>query len=309
MQKFWLRIKESKGIAYLLKLWDFLGLLSACALVLMALWIFAQVFLFTSFSIPTDSMIPTLQPGDYVLVNKVLKGGRLFSLNDASDHKPLKITRVKGLEDFKRNEVLVFNFPYPERWDSVGFHVLRYYVKRCVAVPGDTLEIRDAHYRVRGYDGDLGNVRGQRSLSLYLKSKYNVEQMIRSGCYRAYPGDTTLGWNIREFGPLYVPSAGDTVAMNELHYLLYRRLIEWEQRKKLTKADDGFYLGNQRIEQYVFQKRYYFMAGDNCYNSQDSRYWGLLPEEYIVGKATRIWKSIEKPTGEVRWNRVMQKIE
>lgn len=117
----------------------------------MLLRVVMQVFFFASFSIPSDSMEPTLRPGDYVLVNKVLKGARIFDLEDAIDHRPLSIRRLPGMEKFKRGEVLVFNFPYPERWDSIGFDVMLYYVKRCIAVPGDTMEIRDACYRVRGW--------------------------------------------------------------------------------------------------------------------------------------------------------------
>ena len=106
-----------------------------------------------------------LIPGDYVLVNKMLKGPRIFSLGDARQHKPLHIDRLKGFSEFQRNEVLVFNFPYPERWDSIGFNLMLYYVKRCIALPGDTVEIRDARYRVRGYDKELGNIVSQNSLA------------------------------------------------------------------------------------------------------------------------------------------------
>lgn len=302
-------MNKNKIKKWLNRAFDLLAYVCAGGLLLVAVWIIGQVFLFASFSIPTDSMVPTLRPGDYVLVNKLLKGPRLFSLNNAIDHKPLEIRRLKGMGEFRRNEVLVFNFPYPERWDSIGFHVMLYYVKRCIGVPGDTVEIRDAHYRVNGYDGETGYIESQKQLSRYLKSKYNVEQMERNGCYRAYPFDSIVGWNIQEFGPLYVPSQGDTVKMNHLHFVLYRRLIEWEQRKKLTEQEDGVYLDGRRIDEYVFTKNYYFMGGDNCFNSQDSRYWGLLPEEYIVGKAVRIWKAKDRHTGDIHWERVMKKIE
>ena len=69
------------------------------------------------------------------------------------------------------------------------------------------------------------------------------------------------------------------------------------------------YLGDSLIQEYRFMENYYFMGGDNMENSKDSRYWGLLPEPYIVGVATRIWKSVYASTGEMRWNRVMKEIE
>ena len=285
----------------------------AVAVCLYAAWIVlriaGQVFLFASFSIPSDSMVPVLRPGDYVLVNKPLKGARIFNVWDAAEHRPFEIRRLPGLEEFRRGEVLVFNFPYPERWDSIGFDVLLYYVKRCIGEPGDTVEIRDARYLVRGTDVPVGNTDAQERLSRLLSKKSGRKEMIRQHCYYTFPHDSTLGWNVCNFGPLYVPARGDSIKMTRNHYLFYRNLIEWEQRGKLVQEDDGFYLEGKRITGYRFRENYYFMGGDNCFNSQDSRYWGLLPEPYLVGKATRIWKSVDPYTGSVDWRRVWKRIE
>ena len=285
----------------------------AVAVCLYAAWIVlriaGQVFLFASFSIPSDSMVPVLRPGDYVLVNKPLKGARIFDVWDAAEHRPFEIRRLPGLEEFRRGEVLVFNFPYPERWDSIGFDVLLYYVKRCIGEPGDTVEIRDARYLVRGTDVPVGNTDAQERLSRLLSKKSGRKEMIRQHCYYTFPHDSTLGWNVCNFGPLYVPARGDSIEMTRNHYLFYRNLIEWEQRRKLVQKDDGFYLEGKRITGYRFRENYYFMGGDNCFNSQDSRYWGLLPEPYLVGKATRIWKSVDPYTGSVDWRRVWKRIE
>ena len=97
--------------------------------------------------------------------------------------------------------------------------------------------------------------------------------------------------------------------MNRTNYLLYRKLIEWEQKGSLKYQDSAVFLNGKTIESYRFQKNYYFMAGDKGANSQDSRYWGLLPEEYIVGKAVRIWKSVAPYTKKFRWDRFLKKIE
>ena len=72
---------------------------------------------------------------------------------------------------------------------------------------------------------------------------------------------------------------------------------------------EGVYLGDSLIREYSFLENYYFMSGDNLEISNDSRHWGLVPEPYIVGVATRIWNSVDKFTGETRWDRVMKKIE
>ncbi|WP_349872467.1 S26 family signal peptidase, partial [Bacteroides cellulosilyticus] len=72
---------------------------------------------------------------------------------------------------------------------------------------------------------------------------------------------------------------------------------------------DTILLNDSAIHAYRFKENYYFVAGDKVMNSQDSRYWGLLPEPFIVGKAVRIWKSVDKDTGKVRWKRIFKKIE
>ena len=149
----------------------------------------------------------------------------------------------------------------------------------------------------------------QNSLAHFLEKPRNVEKMIQENCFFAYPGDTILKWSIKDFGPFYLPSRGDTIVMDDKHYLLYRNLIEWEQQDKLIASNGHFYLNGREVEHYVFMHNYYFMGGDNCYNSQDSRYWGPLPEEYIVGKATLIWKSKNRVTDEIRMDRIFKKIK
>ncbi|MBF0731965.1 signal peptidase I, partial [Bacteroides acidifaciens] len=117
-----------------------------------------QLFCFTSFRIPSDSMEPALKDGDRILVNKMIKGARLFDVFAALDNEEVTIHRMPGWGSFQRNDILVFNFPYQmNRWDSVRMDVMQYYVKRCVALPGDTLEIRGGFYKVRGCDEQLGN--------------------------------------------------------------------------------------------------------------------------------------------------------
>lgn len=94
-----------------------------------ALWgLLAQLLLVTSFKIPSDSMEPSLLAGDYILVDKCSKGARLFDVFAALERKEVKIHRMPGWREFKRNDVLVFNFPYPGSWDSIAFDVMSYYV-------------------------------------------------------------------------------------------------------------------------------------------------------------------------------------
>ena len=152
----------------------------------------------------------------------------------------------------------------------------------------------------------MGNEEGQYTLSRLLSETYPSKEKLLQG---GFPDDGRVGWNIGNFGPLYIPQKGSCVPMSVENAIVYRKAIEWERKKKLRIQGDSVFLGDSLITEYTFLKDYYFTAGDNVLSSQDSRYWGLLPEEYIVGKATRIFRSVNKDTGKERWNRMMKKIE
>jgi signal peptidase I len=261
-----------------------------------------QVFFFASFKIPSDSMYPALEAGDRVLVCKPIYGARLFNLFATLRGERVDIYRVPGIRKIRRNEVVVFNFPHPKDWNKIEMHIMKYYVKRCLGLPGDTFLIRNGMYEIKGINQPLGNREGQEKMAVRPKESFE------EGVYRAFPFDSVLGWNIKEFGPLYIPGKGDVIALNRRNYLLYKKLIEWEQNGALEYRDSLVYLDRQAMHTYTFQANYYFVAGDRVEDSQDSRYWGLLPEAYIVGKAWIIWKSTTPYSGKFRWERFMKKI-
>ncbi len=99
---------------------------------LFLLWLFAQVFVFTSFRIPSDSMSPVLRKGDFVLVWKPLVGARIFNLHKTLNLEQTKIYRLPGFRKVQRNDVVVFNFPHPNDWNRIEMHILKYYIKRCI---------------------------------------------------------------------------------------------------------------------------------------------------------------------------------
>ena len=272
-----------------------------CVLVLV--WVLFQITCFTSFRIPTDSMQPTLQPGDNILVNKSIMGARIFNIWEAAEDKEIKIYRLPGIGKVKHNNVLVLHYPYPHKNDSLSMHLLKYYVKRCIALPGDTMGIREGHYYIKGIDEPIGNVEAQERIARL--DGENARGIVMD----AYPWDKYIDWTIQDFGPLHVPARGQTVAMDSTAVKLYRNLVEWEQKEKLTYQGKDVFLGDSLIQEYRFRENYYFVGGDYMENSKDSRYLGLLPEPYIVGVATRIWKSVDRSTGKIRWDRVMKKIE
>ena len=259
-----------------------------------ALFVVMQIFLFSSFKIPSNSMEPGLIAGDYVLVNKLIPGARLFNVFASLRGEQVQIVRLPGLREIRRNDVVVFNYPYPNNLDRIEMHMMKYYIKRCLGLPGDSLSIVNGYYRVNGIFEPVGNIEGQELFSV------QSNKMLKdAGLYWSFPKDSLISWNVKNFGPLYLPRKGDVIDMNRENISIYRKLIEWETGQKL----------DPRIVSYTFQKNYYFVAGDRIEDSQDSRYWGLLPEEFIVGKATFIWRSMNPQTRGVRWDRICSRIE
>lgn len=284
--------------------WTLNALLGICVLAL--LWIVLQVFVVTSFRIPSDSMEPALVAGDAVLVEKWSYGPRLFNVWDAVDGRQVPVYRLPGIGRVERNDVIVFNNPCPKWWFRMEMDVMQYYVKRCVALPGDTFYIRGGRYGVVGQEDEVGYRKGQEEMvRLFTNRNHPVDEAL----LRAYPLDSLLGWTVLDFGPMYVPRAGDSINWDRRSFLLYRNLAEWEQGVSVEQKDSVFYMGGKRTEGYRFRKNYYLAAGDKAANSRDSRYWGFLPEEYIVGKVWRIWKSVDEWSGKMRWDRVGKKVE
>lgn len=267
---------------------------------IVALWFVVQVLVFAFFRIPSDSMEPELTTGDNILVLKPTIGPRIFNLFASMRNEQTEIYRIPGFKKIKRNDILVFNFPHPNNWDKIEMHILKYYIKRCIGLPGDTLSIRNGSFHVEGVQIPLGNIESQKEIA--------VTEKFQDEIFHSFPYDSIIGWNIKDFGPLYIPKKGDSITLDQTNYRMYKKLIEWELQGELQYKDSTVFLKGNPINGYRFQKSYYFMAGDNGMNSQDSRYWGLLPEEYIVGKAWIIWKSIDPFTGKFRWDRFMKVI-
>jgi len=178
-----------------------------------------------------------------------------------------------------------------------------YYLKRCVALPGDTFSIENGFYRVKNYPDSLGSFFRQRELSQ--KSKDDFHENI----WKCFPFDKThYNWNIKDFGPFFIPASGATIVLDTINWLLYNKSIEYETDKTLSILDGSIYLDDEIITGYTFKMNYYFMAGDYIFDSRDSRYWGLMPEDCIIGKAIIVVRSKDLNSGKIRWNRILKKI-
>jgi signal peptidase I len=127
---------------------------------------------------------------------------------------------------------------------------------------------------------------------------------------RIYPYKQAFGWSVDNFGPLYIPKAGATIEINLKNIDLYSRPIHAYEGHELEVKDDKIYIDGVERDTYTFEMNYYFMMGDNRHNSADSRYWGFVPEDHIVGKAVFVWLSLNPDKGwfdgKIRWDKLFR---
>jgi signal peptidase I len=261
-----------------------------------------RVFIFDTYTIPTPSMEPAIMSGDHVVVNKLVPGPRIiknfFSLSKGE--KP-DFKRLPGW-NVKRNDVLIFNFPYSD-WGRLDLDMGVFYAKRCVAIPGDTFHIENGFYRVQQVADTLGYIVNEWILSK--KPDYEFASEI----FHCFPYDHRYNWNIKHFGPIYIPKKGTTMPLDTVNVALYHNLIAYETLKTVSVKNGTVAIGDSAINEYTFRKNYYFMAGDYVFDSKDSRYWGLLPEDHITGKVAFVWNTKDMQTGKKRWNRFLKKVK
>ena len=260
-----------------------------------------RVFTCNFYVVPSDSMEPTILPGDFILANKLTYGARIFtSLKfDRNSEPPMR--HVPGFSSVRRNDVIVFNFPYRYKWDTIRMNLEKIMVKRCIGLPGNHLSAIEGFYHVSGLKDTLGYIPGQRQL-------IRNRSMLDSVVIRAVAFDKSLHWNIFDFGPFYIPAAGSTIALTPENFKLYRKLIIYETHAIVRQEDSLIYINEVLATYYTFRRNWYFVAGDKVTNSQDSRYIGLIPEDYIIGRASRVMSSKDTYTGKRRWNRFLKRI-
>lgn len=126
-----------------------------------------------------------------------------------------------------------------------------------------------------------------------------------------FPFSPNYQWTEDNFGPLWIPKKGATVEINLTNLPIYERAIRTYEQNKLEVKDSSIFINGKLATTYTFQMNYYFMMGDNRHNSADSRFWGFVPEDHVVGKGSFIWLSLNKDKSfpsNIRWKRMFSVI-
>ncbi|MBN8858290.1 MAG: signal peptidase I [Sphingobacteriales bacterium] len=228
------------------------------------------------------------------------------------------------------------------------------FIKRCVAIPGDTLQLKDAILYINGQPAYVPphsstfysvQTKGQILDEETLEKDFNVETdperqqfgVIGNGTYMidlsaeeaermkklpyvesivkdiktynpaVFPNDTAhYKWSEDFYGPVWIPKKDVTITLTSENIAFYRRIIAVYEQNTLEEKDGKFIINGKETNQYTFKMNYYWMMGDNRHNSQDSRFWGYVPEDHVVGRASLIWFSWN---GGPRWSRIFRAIK
>lgn len=254
---------------------------------LYVLWLTARMLLFDYFTIPTGSMKPTIQPDDKVVVNKLIMGARIYTdLHFSRKGQELNSFRLKGLRRLRHGDIVVFNFPLHD--EKISFKINHVYCKRIAGLPGDSVGARAGYTYNNNCDTLLGCEMMQHKLA------HRADSVLKGyDVYDVAPFDEHFQWTIKNWGPLYVPRKGDVIRITPLEAVLYKRILEWETGKQITydREKGKVYANGREINKHTFKHDYYHVLGDHAPDSYDSRYWGFVPEEYIVGVVALVHKS------------------
>ena len=312
--------------------------------------------------------------------HNVIAGKESYSTLIQNDYK-----RIKGFGEVETGDYVVFGFPhgdtvlvrepasdyymyvrtYGREYTLKHFGPVKarpadkkdHYVKRCVAVAGDTLEIRDGQVYVNSEaqevwpgvqnsyevvtDGQRINQVNLNKLGLNIRELWyhpelpgypemalTAEMLDKVKRYpnvvsvtqnidvwpadypdselTIFPFNPAFKWTRDNYGPLWIPEKGVTVELTVDNLPLYERIITSYEGNDLDVVDGVIFINGEEAQSYTFKQDYYFMMGDNRHNSLDSRYWGFVPEDHIVGKPAMIWLSIDgnkKFPNNIRWRR------
>jgi len=332
-----------------------------------------RTFFIEAYTIPTSSMEKSMLIGDFLFVSKLAYGPRVpmtpvavplvhhtipgTKKKSYSEIVKIPYHRMKGLGEIKRNDCVVFNWP-AEKLDR-PVDKKENYVKRCVGIAGDKIEIINGQLMVNDKpqnepegmkkqfsysvktkgsglnpkvlykkfdvtEGSRGSNVNEYNLFLTdeaasgLKSftnvnsiKQNIDTSSNSSEYY-FPNKRDFNWNIDNYGPITIPKKGSSINLSLKNIDLYKDIIQIYEENSLKILDDQIYINDTLTSEYKFKMNYYWMMGDNRHNSADSRMWGFLPENHVVGKALFVWMSWDrngKGLNKIRWERLFSSVK
>lgn len=233
--------------------------------ILLPLLYFAgRIFITDRFIVRGASMVPTLWDGEAVYVRKWLMGPRIYTSFDF-DCPELKSFRIPGVRKVRNGDIVAFNYPYGRDSMKIQFKINYVYIKRCIGVPGDTVSIENGYYRNSAVPEGFPHITGQRQIG-------TLPDSLSGYARGTFPYDCDIHWTVKQFGPVVVPRKGLSIQLTRESAEVYADVIEFETGKKPLASGS-----------YTFKNNYYFFVGDNAMNSRDSRFFGFVPESYIIG--------------------------
>lgn len=284
-----------------------------------------------------DPVVFNWPAGDstYICPNITSSGMVIPARGFSEEDVRLGLTHPVAVDFIKKNKIPLTVRPVDKR---------DHYIKRCVAVAGDSIEVRDRQiyingqhlpnptktqflYRLRGniYKNQLEqlgiNVKEMeidRDNTAYLAlNQAQVDALKAMNAQiemlpqpkrsnHLFPHDTLHfnSWTVDNYGPVWVPKEGATVQLSEANIALYQRIITAYEGNTLTSKDGKIFINGSETSSYTFRQNYYWMMGDNRHNSEDSRFWGFVPADHVVGKPLFIWFS--SGSNGIRFNRMFK---
>ncbi len=263
---------------------------------------FLKIFFIEAYRIPTGSMENTLLVGDFLLVNKFIYGATTPRNIPFTDIR-IPYFRLPALKDPHKGDVVVFDFP-GNRDETQSKEVVNY-IKRLVAEPGDTVQVINQSLLINGQA--FPNPPG----AIFNAPHQNGNLSNNNSDPRIFPRGS--GWNEENYGPLRVPKKDDILKLSADNFEAWKMFIIREGHSPRLAADKKIFIDEKETSEYKVEKDYYFMMGDHRNNSLDSRFWGFMPREDVVGEALIIYWSwnpdipfsrIGDLFGSIRWNRI-----
>jgi signal peptidase I len=260
--------------------------------------IFIQSFFIQGYSTPTGSMENTILIGDRMFFNQFIYGGstpRNIPLTEIR----LPYIKLPAVREPVRGDIV--NFDFPGFRDEVVPSDKVQYLKRIVGQPGDTVQVINRVLYVNG------KVFPNPAESIFMGDI--VPKDVPNE--RIFPKGAP--WNEDNYGPLHIPRKGDVIELNAKNYVQWDTFIKREGHNPRLEINGNILIDGKPADTYTVERNYYFMMGDNRNNSLDSRYWGFVPRENIVGKALITYWSWDSSIpfsdfgrllSSIRWNRI-----